>query len=102
VRQQLWRQAVYRGSVRRGGEWLAVGVGGARIGSEVVIERDVLLKDNDQVVDRRRGHGFRARGLGRVRTCGDETEHCENDGETLHYHAAEAYRLQIFSRCPLG
>jgi hypothetical protein len=93
VRQQLWGEAVYHWGVRSAMERLAVDVGGMGIRPEVVIKRDVLLKDDHQMMDRRSGGGFRARGRGSVRTSGDETEHCDNDAETLQHHAAEGYRL---------
>jgi hypothetical protein len=60
VRQQLRGQPVDPRGVRSGRERLAVEVGGVGICREVVVERDVLLEDHDQMLNRRRG---RARGL---------------------------------------
>jgi hypothetical protein len=95
ARQQLWSQTVDRGGVRFGREWLAIDVGGAGIGSEIVVEGHVLVKDDHQMMDRCSGRRFRARGRGLVRTGVDKTEDRDrNHGdETLHSHAAEAYRL---------
>ena len=59
--QQVFGQPVHAGRVRRGVErGLAGRVGGVGVGPEVVIERDVLLEDDDQVLDRGRRSGARA------------------------------------------
>ena len=54
--QQRFAQAVHRGRARSRREPRFTGaVGGIRIGAEVVVERNVLREENDDVFDRRRG-----------------------------------------------
>jgi hypothetical protein len=58
VREETSRQTIDRGRARlRLEDRLVRRVHGIRVGREVVIERDILLKDDDQVLDRggRRG-----------------------------------------------
>ncbi len=56
VFQQRFAEAVHRRRARGRRERRFSGaVGGIRIGAEVVIERDVLREENDDVFDRRRG-----------------------------------------------
>ena len=50
--EALVTQAVDRRSVRQCRERLAIGVGRLRVGSEVMVEGDVLLEDLDDVVNR--------------------------------------------------
>ena len=57
VRQQLRREAVDRRRSRLRLEGLPVSVGRIGIRAEVVIEGNILLKEHDDVLDRRRGLG---------------------------------------------
>ncbi len=58
VGQKRPGQPVHRRRVRRGVERrLPGGIGGVGVGTEVVVERDVLLEDHDEMLDGRRGAG---------------------------------------------
>ena len=60
VAEQARRQAIDLGRARLGVERRAVGVGRVRVGAEVVVERDVLVEEHDQVLDRCAGRGDHA------------------------------------------
>jgi len=51
IQQSAGKQPVDEGRVRLGSKRLTVGIGGVWIGREIVIERDVLLKDDDHVAN---------------------------------------------------